>query len=434
MSASNTDHGQAIFKNLQLSSPSNVIVAPAGDGPAVLSYDVYDAARTEYDRMPKRPHEKVLVGLYTPCLMDIIREIHSELRLVNSEFYQWLRCMSGYRKADLMPDLFSAHFSLVEYAPAYNGAPVCAVPRLFGRFSPWDTRASIHCIWDAKWEIDMAAFGEKCKYLQIIGEDSVDHNGVALKLKGILFDIDQFWMIRSSGNTIVDVVQCKWMQPGSKQILKEFLQVSDPWMTAASALCTALGVTIVDYTAGDQKQCAFIGAGANGRVFRLTSGAVIKVVIGRRSDELEKEFLLMLQCQNRIDVQALVFPVVDASFRSGSVNDVAYAGYLLAREGEQIVLPVSTSVKLELAVLLHGLHNSGVIHGDPRVENAIRLDGLLKWIDFRLSETVTTKISRRRDVHILLGSIGGNIQNAAEKIEAYVNDPSVQNLQSVLLM
>jgi hypothetical protein len=63
----------------------------------------------------------------------------------------------------------------------------------------------------------MAAFGEKCKYLQITGEDSVDHNGVALRLKGVLFDIHEFWMIHSAGSTIVDVVKCKCnrLGPGS---------------------------------------------------------------------------------------------------------------------------------------------------------------------------------------------------------------------------
>jgi len=39
--------------------------------------------------------------------------------------------------------------------------------------------------------------------LKIIGEDFTDYNKVAVKLKGVLFDKKEFWMIRSSGNTRV---------------------------------------------------------------------------------------------------------------------------------------------------------------------------------------------------------------------------------------
>jgi hypothetical protein len=181
VSGSNTDHGQAIYNSLMLSG--NIRDAPEGEGPAIISPEIYGAT-LQLERDPQRPHENVLVNLYTPSLIQVVVQVDPSLRLVNSEYFQWLRCMSGNRKADLKPDLFSAHHSLVEFY-----APECVVSRLFGKFVSWECRASVHCIWDAKWSIDMAAFGEKCKYLQITGEDSVDHNGVALRLKGVLFDI-----------------------------------------------------------------------------------------------------------------------------------------------------------------------------------------------------------------------------------------------------
>jgi hypothetical protein len=393
---------------------------------------VIETAKGLFNLKPKRPHEKELVNLYTPALMQIVSEVNPHLRLVNSEFFQWLRCMSGHRKSDMKPDLFSAYHPLVQFLPAYQNAPVCVVKRQFGKFVSWESRASIHCIWDAKWVIDMEAFGEKCKYLQIAGEDCVDHNGVALKLKGVLFDVHEFWMIRSSGNTIVDVVKCKWSQSGSRQLLLDFLRVVDPWLEAVSALCEKLGVTVMDLSESEQGQSAFLGAGANGRVFKLNSGAVIKVVVGRKSDDVEKEYLLMLQYQNRNDIQFLVFPVVENSFHSGVVGSVAFAGYLMTQEGDKITLPLSNALKTELAVSLHGLHSHDVIHGDPRIDNALILGGVLKWIDFRQSEMVTTKVSRRHDVHILYQSLGGSVAAAAEEIEAYVNNPSVERLCQVL--
>lgn len=430
VSASNTDHGQAIHDSLTMTS--SVKTLPVGVGPAIISPDLIEAAKGMFSLKPKRPHEKELVGLYTPSLIEIVSEVCPSLRLVNSEFFQWLRCMSGHRKSDMKPDLFSAHHPLVQFLPAYQNAPACTVKRQFGKFVSWECRASIHCIWDAKWEIDMDAFGEKCKYLQIAGEDCVDHNGVALKLKGVLFDVEEFWMIRSSGNTIIDVVKGKWSQSGSKQHLLDFLRVSDPWLEAVTVLCEKLSVSVVDFSETEQEETAFLGAGANGRVFKLTSGAALKVVVGRKSDDVEKEYLLMLQYKKRHDIQSLVFPVIENSYQSGIVGTVAFAGYLLAEEGSKIGLPLSNVLKTELAVSLHKLHCHDVTHGDPRIDNALTLGGVLKWIDFRQSETVTTKISRRRDVQILHQSLGGSVTGAAEEIEAYVNSPSLERLCQVL--
>lgn len=430
VSASNTDHGMAIYNSLSLSG--DIKVAKEGFGSSIMADNLIEQATSIYNQNP-RPHEQHLVNLYTPTLIKIVEEVNPDLRLVNSEYFQWLRCMSGHRKADLKPDLFSAHHPLIQYSAPYNNAPTCAVQRLFGKFISWESRASIHCIWDAKWKIDMQAFGEKCKYLQIAGEDCVDHNGVALKLKGVLFDKDQFWMIKSSGNTITEVETCKWSQCGSKELLIEFLRGSNPWLEAANALCEELGVSIMDYSNSEEDLCAWLGTGANGRVFQLRGGRVIKIVLGRKSDEVEKEYLLMLKHYKWEAITSLVFPVVEDSYRSGEIGGVRYAGYLLAQEGQKITRPVSGELKRDLAVSLCGLHSHDVIHGDPRIENVLNLEGTLKWIDFRLSELVTTKISRRRDVEILYKSLGGVVADAREQIDAYVNDPSVEKLLVVLL-
>jgi hypothetical protein len=162
-----------------------------------------------------KPHEKELVNLYTPYIMNVLQEVNPHLRLVNSECYAWLRCASGRQASDLKPDLFTAHHALIQYLPAYQNAPRCNVKRHFGKYISWESRASVHCVWDAKWTIDYWAFGQKSRYLQIAGEGCVDHNGAPPRLKGLLFDVTEFWMIRSSGNIIVDVVTCKWSQARS---------------------------------------------------------------------------------------------------------------------------------------------------------------------------------------------------------------------------
>jgi hypothetical protein len=437
VSASNADHGQAIFNTLQLNS--NIEVTVPSDGPVIISCEAIDDAKAKFcdfikDTGAKKPPENVLVTLYTPYLMEVMNEVDPRLRLLNSERYKWLQCMSNHRPSDMMPDLFSAYYALVEFLKPYKNAPECLAERLFGKFANWDSRSSIHCIWDAKWKITMEAFGEKCKYLQIAGEDCVDHNGVALQLRGVLFDVEEFWMIKSSGNTIVSLVKCKWSENGSRNRLVSFLRVVDPWLEATTAMCEQLGVAIEDYSyiKSPLKRCALLGTGANGRVFKLNNQQVIKIVVGEKSDKVEQEYKLMLSHLGNEVVAFHVFPLLEGSYRDGSIRDVKYAGYLLTSEGEHITLPVDS--RDAVAVALFTLHKSNVIHGDPRIANLLKLDGDLKWIDFRESQTVTTKISIRHDVEILFKSLGGCDENAKGAIGEYMDAPTLEKLQHILSM
>ena len=435
VSASNTD---GIYKNLE--SAGKIIISPEGDGPPVIDSELIRTATETYNQTPKRPHDKKLVNLYKPSLIQVVNEVSPDLRLVNSEVYAWFRCASGHSKSDLKPDLFSTCHPLVEFRSAYANAPTCAEKRLFGKFTRWESRSSLHCIWDGKWVIDWDAFGEKCKYLQIAGEDC---NGYLLRLKGVLFDVNQFWMITSHGNAISEVVICKWSQSGSKQLLVDFLSNLDPWQKAATAFCVALGVTIRDFffSADDEgEETAFLGSGANGRVFRLSCGAAIKIVLGKKSKEVEKRYKLMLMCQKQDKIQTFVFPVQEGSYRSGSVDSVVdYAGYILTRIGHKISSPpLSNEVKLKLMEALYLLHSNNVIHGDSRTDNALILDdgtssaASLRWIDFRDAEWVTTKISIRRDVEILFKSIdGAYVEDFTDRIRDYMNDPTLDKLRTV---
>jgi serine/threonine protein kinase len=263
-------------------------------------------------------------------------------------------------------------------------------------------------------------------------------------------------MISSFGNAIVKVVKCKWSDKGSKQRLLDFLHESDPWLQATSSLCDNLNVTIEDYSSRqeqekeqeheqeqeqeqeknqkqEQIQSSFLGAGANGRVFKLSNDKVIKIVIGKKSNEVEKEYTIMLKYQETNDLKNFVFPVVEGSFKSGHIGRLAYAGYLLAKEGEKIQNFNSVKIKKSLASALYGLHSCNVIHGDPRIDNVLVLDGSLKWIDFRQSDPFATKFSKRYDVEILLTSLNLSVSNVDKEIEEYVNDSNLEKLCQVLL-
>jgi len=59
------------------------------------------------------------------------------------------------------------------------------------------------------------------------------------------------------------------------------------------------------------------------------------------------------------------------------------------------------------------------------------LNGTVKWIDFRDSVFVTVKVNIRRDVTILLRSVGG-VEVSDENIERYVDNPGVGILLALL--
>lgn len=455
VTGSDLDRGKVLYDNLQKTEIIDQDVV--GSGLPAMPNDIIVVAQAMLNKK-LRPNENFLVELYTPHIMKIISEIDPNLRLVNSEVYPWIHVPSQDKKLELKPDLFSAHHAFIEYRPPYKNVPsitrssaISNAPEnvemrsLFGRFHAWECRSSIHCIFDAKWKLDYGVFGDKSKYLQICGDQLNDHDDQPVKLRGILFDVENFWMIESYGNAIVTLVECKWNILGSKKILVDFLSSKDPWMEAATALCNQLHVSIVDYSTTSFSttnttstttavKCAWLGAGANGRIFELTDGTVMKVVIGKRSQMVEREYLLMLKYFLQRDVSSSIFPIVEHSYRCGVVCDnVEYAGYLLQKKGEKIGLPLSKIMITELARSMHVLHSHEVIHSDPRLDNVLLVDGQLKWIDFRDSVSVTARVDMRYDVYILCRSLDISIQKPDMDIEEYIVEKSVDKLIEILL-
>lgn len=118
--------------------------------------------------------------------------------------------------------------------------------------------------------------------------------------------------------------------------------------------------------------------------------------------EVEKEFLSMLKCQEREDIQSFIFLVIKNAYRSGMVGTVWLMQDIFVLEWG--IRFFCREVKMKLATKLYGMHSYGVLNGDPQIDDAWILDGIVKRIDFRLSEMVTTKVNRHRDVQILYES------------------------------
>ena len=198
-----------------------------------------------------------------------------------------------------------------------------------------------------------------------------------------------------------------------------------------------MSVTIVDYSNIEEEYeaCALLGTGANGRIFKLDNNQVIKVVIGNNSNFVEKEYNIMLNCQNREEIKSVVFPIIEGSYRDGFVCNrlVSYAGYLLSCEGKKIIkTEVSEELQKQVVNCLWILHSNNIIHGDPRLENLLILNNEVKWIDFRESEFITCKINKRRDVKILFESFKERlVTEVDDKIEQYINNPSYDYLYAI---
>lgn len=431
-SGSYTDHGHAIHTSLEYSAKIRKVLGEVG--PAIFPSEFVDKIDELINQNTKRPHFQYLVALYSATLREIVAEVNPHVRLVNtySDLFAPLPCLSDDRPSDIDSVLISSFHGLYRFNLPCKTPQICW-DGLFGKFESWKSRSSIHCIWYCKWKLDMTAFGEICKYLQNATKGAADCYGAPLWLKGILFDYQELWMISSAGNAIVDVVKCNWSQPGSKQLLLEFLQVFDPWIDAVNALCEQWNVSIMDYSSTQQYQSALLGAGENGRVFKLNDGSVMKVVVGKNSKHVENEYKLSLQCQQDDALKLLVFPIIQDSFHSGTIDNVTYAGYRLIAEGENVTLPLSKAKMVELAQLLYGLHASGVIHGDPRIDNILILDGSIKWIDFRDVDPVTKMLGFSRDVKILCESLMcASIEHVEIDIEAYAATPSPERLCKIL--
>jgi hypothetical protein len=229
-----------------------------------------------------------------------VKKVHPWLRLVhNSESFRCFHDVAGLCGSKIKPNLFSTFHGLIEYRP--KSADISTE---FSKFADWNSRESMHCIFVyAQWGINHRinykdAFGSICKYLQVLGDKCTDVFDVAACCKGILFDTQEFWMIESQGTTIMKVTKSKWAQEGSKESLLKFLTPTcDDWMLATESICKALNVSLdVSHNTNRQgHESALLGSGASGRVFKLTDGRALKVILSKDLATLKRERELTLR-------------------------------------------------------------------------------------------------------------------------------------------
>jgi tRNA A-37 threonylcarbamoyl transferase component Bud32 len=186
---------------------------------------------------------------------------------------------------------------------------------------------------------------------------------------------------------IVDLNTCFW------SLSRKHL---NPWIPLLQSACDVFKVKLPDTD-------AFLGAGANGRVFKVlredNTMAALKIVT--------KDFpVLMVESQKMKDAEGT--GVVATVLEEYTLLDKGNGAAMLIREvGEPISRErLTESTIADIFQNLFILHRSGIQHGDPRLPNLIEVDGKLLWIDLMYS-VFESNLRWEKDATILSLSILG---------------------------
>jgi hypothetical protein len=410
--SSPADHGKSIYKQLAaINAISNV--QPVDGEPSVFT----SAEVAHAESLRSGNNENVLVSHFTPRLQEIVSSINPKMHLYNSEVHKWLQAPSGAAECEMKPDLFVAYDALVERRDPYKNAPECATPRQFGIFPCWSCRASLWCLFGAKWELSDTALGEKVKYLECCGANCRLWADETPTLKLILFDAKEFWMIEGKSTSITKITKCPWDRPGSWAAFRSFVQTPDPWMNSVDYLLQDLALQLKTVAMNESQ---ILGAGAYGRAFWLEDGRVLKVAVGPDAGSLEGEYNLLLRLQRNDKTRHFIIPIVEDTYRHYKIDGVSFTGYVLESKGEKITSScprlthhqvtdknLTPSAQMtRLVTFLHQLHQTGHVHGDPRIDNILSLNGELKFIDM-MQTTLFSITAKVNDFTLLFNSLTG---------------------------
>lgn len=384
--------------------------------------------------------ESDVIAIVAPVLSSLLvaKDLNPRITPFLCEKYRSVLSASNRSKHDGKPDMIFADPAFFCTRVSYKGAVDLSLQ--YGHLTHWGVRSSMIVVVEAKVKIDPSAVGELCTYMSRIFHNCHDHDMFPLVIRGLLFDIKGFHLLKFVSGECAHYIESAWTTPGSEHLLKTFLSVKDPWSVALHLLCDTLQVNVQSYTTQElanplnqratrvkrqiAKGAPCLGSGRYGRAILVAkasdgTSAVLKLVIGRGVDKLPDEFNMICQafqlCPDHV-AQPLEPPgCVMGTFmhtRELNVNtseqvEVSYGGYLLADVGS----PVDTSITGIGAALrsLLKLHLAKLVHGDARIQNCIVTDPLFstfKWIDFRDATYSTADFSSgvAHDIGTFFGS------------------------------
>jgi tRNA A-37 threonylcarbamoyl transferase component Bud32 len=358
----------------------------------------------EATRLAEIADEHCLVAFLTTYLEDVFKE--TGYSIVNSEEYAWVETGSRNSKSNLKPDLLLCHDSIYTTRPPSRpkGEMLNNMRKetyKFGVLKDWRLRKCIGATLEAKLKIDNQGFGEVLNYGAHICYNNIGDTSAPVHTRLILFDRFCFWLVDYTRGSVSGVKTCGWTMPGSRKCLADFY-LQDDWMKLLKCACRKFSLEVMPN--------AFLGAGAFGLVFSVHRQddakkklMALKLVNTANVLGLKQEQCTMITA--KLSCPDLVVGVEVDGF--ASFDDLGGA-LLLSDVGEAVPQKCCN----DLITLLAQLHEQNIIHGDPRIQNAVSVSDdqnnkKLMWIDFLESPgPLDSKLHKQNDMKILLTSLG----------------------------
>jgi hypothetical protein len=309
------------------------------------------------------------------------------LVLVNSERTVWLGVTGLNNKK---PDFHIVHWAF--HAPA---TPHNLTTCFFGGLSDPIFTQQVNFIFEGK-IVNLANFeiGIMINYLSRQGVDNP-------MPRGLLYNQSEWMYFRNEGSLVVECVAGKWTDAGSFNFLSHRIQTAplSDLTEAVIALSKALNVSFEDH----EGKGSFLGRGADGYVFKVkdlhsSSVFAMKIVL---HDNIADEYLLIKGAAALVPhlVVDVVGNYVNTILKSGK----AAGAFLLESVGKRVNQKSRTSIVKALVAL----HDKNILHGDPRIDNILLVDGNFCWIDFRKSRFgfSATSTAKSNDLKICIMSL-----------------------------
>lgn len=333
--------------------------------------------------------------------------------LVNSENFCWLDDTTAPLPANLRlkPDLFMAPRICVEVregTQSQGSGDSYTFGRLAHRCLQLD--GFVCEVYEAKLnELTHKDFGELVNYQRLIP-------GVC---RGMLFNGRHFWLLATLHGREVHLVKGAWAAPGSASRIRRFFE-EDPPRPRPQPLLPLLRhlLSALRVRPAPESGMSFLGAGGSGRVFavrfvephalateRMALKAVSCTADTHWALSLTREFAAM---QRAAALGAPVVPIVPGSLR---LLEPLGGGFLLSRCGTPFDATASRAACAAAFDSLVQLHTRGVLHGDARLPNLLRLDRAVAWVDLSSTEIARAEypeafaIGRRADASSLARSV-----------------------------
>ena len=238
---------------------------------------------------------------------------------------------------------------------------------------------------------------------------------------GLLYDAEKFQLMivqgaKDTAKRLDEIWTGSWNQPGVVKFLSEQCERYQPAEELLLRLCLAKCEAIV---------LGYLGKGRFGRVLKVRCGSkhfAMKVVVD--GDTLEKEVERLKNATTTKKNLPVVVPAGAVHRIEGEVVRGAY--FLMTQVGEPMTLEHCRKHKQAIPKIceaLHACHNAGLVHGDARIQNVIKVKSRYLWVDFA-STPDATKAGMKEDILTLCSSLGVADDPRANAPSTSLTDPN----------